>query len=205
MTREDVRSNRYSEALDDTTAAPSESNVSSALHKQNHIFHSADSAPTQPASIKQVIYFLTFTLKESIYQTGYTAQQTLRCTWLLIRELPKPYIDSVRVLVPLWLTVFHAFFLVILALSQRVARDGLDRANRFLTNLVEQQKRWIHQHVPPAFRRLASRSAAVLSSVAPSAPFNTTSYQCPHPTTKDPDHASRQVLPSSPLEANLVE
>lgn len=205
MNRKDLRSRRQAEALDDTTTTPSKSNGSKAAQRHKSVFHSADSPPVQPADIKQVVYFLSFTLKESILQTGFTAQQSLKCTWLLVRELPKPYIDSVRILVPLWLTVFHAFFLVILALIHRFASDGLHRAHRFIASLAERQKRWTSIRVPPAFQLLASRSGAVLSSAAPSAPSSTTSYQCHHLTTTDPGPTSNQAWSPSPRAAHLVD
>lgn len=206
MNRQGHHSKRDATVLDDTTTAPSKSNESKARQRYKHVPQSEDPAPVEPANIKQIIYFLTFTLKESIQQTGYTAQQNLKCTWLLVRELPKPYIDSVRVLVPLWLTVFHAFFLVILALIRRVASDGIGRVRQFLANLAGRQERWTVLRVaqPPAFRHLAFHSAAVQSSADPWAPFSTTSSPCHHPTPKDPVHMSNESLPSSPQTAYLV-
>lgn len=173
MSTEPRRSKRDAAVLSES--AQSNSSESSGVYEDAHQCQQSQGA-VQPADVKQVICFLTFTLKESVLQTIYTIQHTLKCTWLLIRELPKPYADSIRVLVPLWLTVFHAFFLVIFALFQRVSRDGLDQARQYL---VKQQQRWTARHAPPAFQPLASRSTAVLSSAVPSAQSNTTLCQSP--------------------------
>lgn len=156
-------------------SVPSHSSESSGVYDDAHPGQEYQ-GPVQPANVKQVVCFLTFTLKESILQTIYTIQQNLKCTWLLIRELPKPYTDSIRILIPLWLTVFHAVFLVVFALARRVSSDALDRARQFLT---KQQERWTALHVPPVFQPLASRSAAAPSSAVPSAQSNTTPCHWP--------------------------
>ncbi|KAJ0119698.1 hypothetical protein J7T55_013901 [Diaporthe amygdali] len=81
--------------------------------------------PQQPAEITQVFRFLTFTLKESIQQTLHALLQSFKCTYLLVSELHRPYLDSVRVLVPLWLAVIHAILLVFFVLAHRTATDAI--------------------------------------------------------------------------------
>ncbi|KAK2597813.1 hypothetical protein N8I77_012575 [Diaporthe amygdali] len=81
--------------------------------------------PQQPAEITQVFHFLTFTLKESIQQTLHALLQSFKCTYLLVSELHRPYLDSARVLVPLWLAVIHAILLVFFVLAHRTATDAI--------------------------------------------------------------------------------
>lgn len=169
-----------SEALDDYTTASSTSNESSRVHDDAPLSQSyhADKLSyqesNQPASFQQVVYFLSFTLKESALQTLYTIDQTLRCTWLLLRELPKPCFDAFRVLLPLWLCVIHAISLVLVAVFRRIAGDALREAYRSLKT----RQLWTDLRVLLAFPRLASHSNAVLSSPAPLALSNTTSSPC---------------------------
>ncbi|KAG6361917.1 hypothetical protein INS49_010146 [Diaporthe citri] len=89
--------------------------------------HNERPYPEQPAEITQVFYFLTFTLKEGIQQTVHALFQSLKCTYLLVSELHRPYLDSVRVLVPLWLAVIHAILLVFFVLAHRTAADAIQR------------------------------------------------------------------------------
>ncbi|KAG8169614.1 hypothetical protein KVR01_000359 [Diaporthe batatas] len=48
-----------------------------------------------PADVRQILGFLNFTLKESIIQTVKAFIQSLRCTYLLVSELHRPFLDSV--------------------------------------------------------------------------------------------------------------
>ncbi|KAI3398336.1 hypothetical protein diail_9428 [Diaporthe ilicicola] len=83
--------------------------------------------PEEPADIAHVFYFLTFTLKESIQQTVHAFLQSFKCTLLLVSELHRPYLDSVRLLVPLWLAVVHAILLVLFVLAHRTITDAIQR------------------------------------------------------------------------------
>jgi hypothetical protein len=124
----------------------------------------------------QVVFFLTFTLRESIQQTIYSFLQAFKCTYLLLRELHKPYLDTVRVLVPLWLTVVHAICLVVLVLVHKITTDSIAQLWEFSAEPLKQFTTWTERHVPRVFRPLASLFDAALSSVLLSGPSSTTRH-----------------------------
>lgn len=117
-----------------------------------------------PADIKQILRFLTSTLKESIVQTLNALVQSLWCTYLLLSELHRPYIDSVRALVPLWLAVFHAIVLVFLVLVHRTISDAIQRLRELLDAPFARFTAWNDHAVPRVFRRLACLSGSGPSS-----------------------------------------
>lgn len=129
--------------------------------------------PEEPADIVQVFYFLTFTLKEGIQQTVYALFQSLKCTYLLVSELHRPYLDSVRVLVPLWLAVVHAILLVFFVLAHKAVTDALQRLRESIDGPFARLTAWTDHTVPRVFRRLACRSGSALSSVLHSGPSST--------------------------------
>lgn len=135
--------------------------------------HTGLEDPEQRTEFQQVILFLTFTLRESIQQTLYTFLQDFKCTYLLLSELHRPYVDSVRVLIPLWLTVIHAICLVVLVLVHRITINASARLQELLAKPLSKVTAWTERHVPRVFQPLASRFGAVLSSVLPSGPSNT--------------------------------
>lgn len=127
----------------------------------------------QPAEITQVFYFLTFTLKEGIQQTVHALFQSLKCTYLLVSELHRPYIDSLRVLVPLWLAVIHAILLVFFVLVHRTVTDTIQRLHESVDGPFARFTAWTDHTVPRVFRRLACRSGSGPSSVLHSDPSST--------------------------------
>lgn len=129
--------------------------------------------PEQPAEITQVFYFLTFTLKEGIQQTVHALFQSLKCTYLLVSELHRPYLDSIRVLVPLWLAVIHAILLVFFVLAHRTVTDAIQRLHESVDGPFARFTAWTDHNVPRVFRRLACRSGSGPSSVLHSAPSST--------------------------------
>lgn len=129
--------------------------------------------PEQPAEITQVFYFLTFALKEGIEQTVHALFQSLKCTYLLVSELHRPYLDSVRVLVPLWLAVIHAILLVFFVLVHRTVADAIQRLHESVDGPFTRFAAWTDNNVPRVFRRLACRSGSGPSSVPHSAPSST--------------------------------
>lgn len=183
-----------SEALDEYSTAPSTSSESSRFYEDSPLQGQADKfldrEPSKHTDFQQFFYFLTFTLKESTLQTVYIFVQSLWCTWLLLRQLPKPLIDAVRALTPLWLCVIHAISLVVVALVQKLAVDILRRAHCFL---VKTRELWTDLDVLLAFPRLASHSGVALSSPAPSALSNTTSFQCPSTRTVQSPPSTRPL------------
>lgn len=106
--------------------------------KRNDVLDSQDPAlgqdPGQHHDIRHIIYFLAFTVKESAQQTFYTLLQNFRCTGILLRSIIKAYIDSLRVLVPLWGTTIYAFCLVVLLLIQRLATGALLKVRHTVAN-----------------------------------------------------------------------
>ena len=129
--------------------------------------------PEQPADLTQVFYFLTFTLKEGIQQTVHALFQSLKCTYLLVSELHRPYLDSVRVLVPLWLAVIHAILLVFFVLVHRAVTDALQRLHDSIGGPFARFTAWTDHNVPRVFRRLVCRSGSAPSSVLHSGPSGT--------------------------------
>lgn len=127
----------------------------------------------QPAEITQVLYFLTFTLKEGIQQTVHALFQSLKCTYLLVSELHRPYLDSVRVLVPLWMAVIHAILLVFFVIAHRTVTDAIQRLHESVDGPFARFTAWTDLTVPRVFRRLACRSGSGPSSVPHSAPSST--------------------------------
>jgi hypothetical protein len=114
--------------------------------------------PVQPAEIKQAFCFLTFTVKESIQQTLYAFLQSLKCTYLLVSELHRPYLNSVRALFPLWLAVIHAILLVFSVLAHRTVTDTIQRLHNLAGGPFARFAAWTGHTVPRVFRRLACRS-----------------------------------------------
>lgn len=129
--------------------------------------------PEEPSDIVQVFYFLTFTLKEGIQQTVHALLQSLKCTYLLVSELHRPYLDSFRVLVPLWLAVVHAILLVFFVLAHKVVTDALHRLRESIGRPFARLTAWTDHTVPHVFRRLACRSGSAPSSVLHSGPSST--------------------------------
>lgn len=127
----------------------------------------------QPAEITQIFYFLTFTLKEGIQQTVHALFQSFKCTYLLVSELHRPYLDSVRVLVPLWLAVIHAILLVFFVLVHKAVTDTIQRLHESVDGPFARFTAWTDHTVPRVFRRLACRSGSGPSSVLHSDPSST--------------------------------
>lgn len=125
---------------------------------------------------QQVIFFLAFTVKESIQQTLYSFLQDFKCTHLLLRELHKPYIDTIRVLVPLWLTVLHVICLVVFVLAHKIAITVIARLRETSAYHFHKFTTWTEHHTPRVFRLLACHFDAVLSSVLRSDPSSTTQH-----------------------------
>ncbi|KUI53590.1 hypothetical protein VP1G_01008 [Cytospora mali] len=127
------------------------------IPSQDHVNEHTDLEESgQKTEFQQVIFFLTFTLKESIQQTLYTFLQDFKCTYLLLSELHKPYVDTIRVLVPLWLTVLHAICLVVLVLVHKITIKTTARIQEVLAGPLDQFTRWTECHVPRVFQPLAS-------------------------------------------------
>lgn len=129
--------------------------------------------PVQPAEIKQVVSFLTFTLREGINQTVHAFIQSLKCTYLLVSELHRPYLDSVRVLVPLWLAVIHAILLVFFVLVHRTITDAIQRFHQSIDRPLARFTAWTDHTVPRVFRHLACPSGSGPPSAPQSDPSST--------------------------------
>lgn len=126
-----------------------------------------------PADIKQTLHFLNFTLKESIIQTVNALVQSLRCTYLLVSELHRPFLDSGRVLIPFWLAVFHAILLVFFVLVHRAISGALKRLHELASGSFARLTAWTDDAAPRVSRRLGCRSGSGPSSAPRSDPSST--------------------------------
>lgn len=174
MTTETLLSHVASLELDITETGPA---IEEPTPSGGHRGGRSDLVEPEPRSeFQQVIVFLNLTLKESFHHTVYTFLQDLKCTYLLLSELHKPYVDSIRLLFPLWLTVIHAICLVILVLAHKTIVRVTARLRGSLSEPLSQVTTWTQRHVHRVFQPLASRLDAVLSSVLPSDPCDTTKH-----------------------------
>lgn len=130
--------------------------------------------PDQPLHFRQIASFLAWVIAAIITDTTFAIVQSLKCTLLLLCELPKPWIDSLRALVPLWLTALSVVPLVATACASKLASEIIDRAQDIVRRLPPL---WTSLLASRVFQPLASlcRSAAVPSSAGPSAPSSTMS------------------------------
>lgn len=144
----------------------------------------SEDSPTQPLRFRQIASFLAWVIAAIASDTAFAIVQSLKCTLLLLCELPKPWVDSLRALAPLWLTAFSIVPLVAAACASKLAAEAADRAQRIIVRLSPS---WTNPRAPPVFQRLASlyRFAAVPSSAVPLAPSNTT------PSPWDPSKMER--------------
>lgn len=150
--------------------------------------------PQRPSQPRDILRFIGVTVKETVSQTRHVFWTNSKCTWLLLRQLPKPYIDSVRLLTRLWCTVLGAFALVFLAICQRLLCEIERKVRRCLANLL---RRWIGRHAPPASPPRASPSSDVQPSVVPWAPSSTTpSPSRPRQRTRNVSSAQERQCPS---------
>lgn len=134
-----------------------------------------EKTPNQPLHFKQIASFLGWVIAAIITDTAFAIVQSLKCTLLLLCELPKPWIDSLRALLPLWLTAFSVFPLVAAACASKIVSEIADRVQVLVSRLSPS---WIGPLVSRAFQPLASlyHSVVVPSSAVPSAPSSTTSF-----------------------------
>lgn len=135
--------------------------------------HDEPPYPVRPAEIKQVFHFLAFTLREGIKQTVHALIQSLKCTYLLVSELHRPYVDSVRVLVPLWLAVIHGILLVFFVLAHRTITDAIQQFHQSIDRPFARFTAWTDHAVPRVFRPLACHSGSGPSSAPQSDPSST--------------------------------
>lgn len=145
--------------------------------------------PSQPLCFRQIAFFLLWVIAAITTDTAFAILQSLKCTLLLLCELPKPWIDSLRALAPLWLTAFSIVPLIAAACASKVAAEVAERAQRFGARLSPV---WTTLRASLVFQRLASLCpcAVVPSSADLSAQSDTT--PCPWASNKT----------NSPLKVN---
>lgn len=133
-----------------------------------------EDTPNQSLQFRQIAYFLAWVIAAIITDTAFAILQSLRCTFLLLCELPKPWTDSLRALFPLWLTAFSVIPLVAAACASKVVSEVADR---FQTLFPRLSPTWISPLVYLVFQPLASlyHSVVVPSSAVPLAQSNTMS------------------------------
>lgn len=133
-----------------------------------------DDTPNQTLQFRQIACFLAWVIAAIITDTAFAILQSLRCTLLLLYELPKPWIDSLRALFPLWLTAFSIIPLVAAACASKIVSEVADRIQALV---LRPSPSWISPLAYPVFQPLASlyRSVVVPSSAVPLAQSNTTS------------------------------
>lgn len=161
-------------AYDATTPAIEFNSLSAERSPQPLLVHS-DWTCHQPGDVKRWLLFLILAFKKGILQTFRSLLDALQLTWFLLCQLPRPLIDTIRVLIPLWLTVSEAFLLVALALFLRSISNTLSLTCCLFNNFAAWEIRWTGLPMPLCFRRLASLCAAALSSADQSALYSTTS------------------------------
>lgn len=136
-----------------------------------------EETPNQPLQFKQIASFLAWVIAAIITDTAFAIVQSLKCTFLLLCELPKPWIDSLRALLPLWLTAFSVFPLVAAACASKVVSEIADRVQVLGPQLSSS---WISPLVSHVFQPLASlyHSVVVPPSAVQSAQSNTMFFPC---------------------------
>lgn len=111
-----------------------------AEHSQN--------TPGQPFRFRQIVFFVTWVAAAIISDTAFAIVQSLKCTLLLLRELPKPWIDSLRALAPLWMTAFSIVPLIAAACASLLIAAITERAHRLFLRLCPT---WISLRPFPVF------------------------------------------------------
>lgn len=71
------------------------------------------SKPELPTTIPR---FLVYVLRVAFQQTGFILLQNLWSTCMLACALPQPFFQSVRLVTLLWLEIFRALYIILLAL-----------------------------------------------------------------------------------------
>lgn len=169
MTTDAHRAIVDSRSIDDATLIPPSDSDYDYDYDHDHD-HDEGPYPDQPADITQLFYFLIFALKESTRQTAHAFLQCLKCTCLLASELHRPYLDSIRAIVPLWLAVIHAILLVSLVLVHRAITDTIQRLHDIVGGALARFAAWTDHIVPRVFPRHAFRLGSARSSVLHSGP-----------------------------------
>lgn len=164
---------------------------------------SSDTAPDPRelpplAKSASVLGVLGLILQEAIRQTWHILTQNLSCVSSLVRALPTPFFDLIRLLTSLWLEVFHAFFLICLALLLRTIVEAFGKIGGFI---ARQRQRWNGVDVRRFFQRRAPSSVGDAHTPVPASQpvyHRSTTVSPHHPTIKT---ALRKTLPK-PIRAS---
>lgn len=116
---------------------------------------------------RQIAFFIAFVICGVVSDSIFAITQSIKCTWVLLFELPKLWINTICILVPLWFTAFGVLPLIIKACACKIALQAADRVFLCTDKLFQL---WTSLRASPVFRLLASVCSGVVpSSVAPSA------------------------------------
>lgn len=194
-TRQQVKSSYPSFIPDLTPVERSPFRAGAAVHLDK--FFASQTCPSDafpppeqpPVGFRQIVFFIAFVIVGVFFDTIFAVKQSLKCTCVLLLELPKLWINTISILVPLWLTAVGVVPLVVKACVCKFTLKAADRLCLCVERLLQL---WTSLRGSPVsqllltvfrllslvfrplfhvFRLLASVcSAAAPSSVGPSVP-----------------------------------